>query len=463
MTMWVPDLARHDGPRYQALADAIAEAIACGELKPGQRLPPRRELAHRLAISVNTVSSAYVEAERRGIVVGEVGRGTFVRMARGGNETSFFMEGRPRDLIDLSICRPCQLDDYVRSLRAALAELAEEGDQSALMACRPIIGLETHRLAAVRWLSGLGVEVTADRVVLTNGVAHGLLVALSGLVEPGSVVATEELTDHGLISLSSILHFRLIGLPTDEGGILPDAFQAACRGGDIRVLVATPTLTNPTCALMPAERRRRIAAIARQHGVAVVEDDVFGPLVEDRPPPLVSFLPDSGYYLTSFTKCAVSGLRTGYLVAPERDTQRMVARVRTTSWMATPLVAEIVSRWILDGRMDQAVARQRQELAARQRLAEAALAGYHHLSHPTGNNVWLHLPPPWRGDNFVAQARSRGVAISPAEPFVVGRSAGPHAVRLSVGAATTRSELAEGLNRIRTLLAHHPEPALLQF
>ncbi len=463
MSIWSPDLTRFQGPRYQALVDAIGEAVANGELKPGQRLPARRDLAHSLGLSVNTISSAYVEAERRGLVLGEVGRGTFVRGAARtpAGEAPFLIDGRPRDLVDLSICRPCRVDDYVRMLQETLAELASGGDLNSLLACRPVIGLSQHRSAAAQWLAGLGVDAPAERIVLTNGCAHALLVALSALVQPGDTVVTESLTDYGLISLASVLHFRLIGLATDSEGILPDAFEAACRNGDVKVLVATPTLTNPTCTLMSADRRRGIAAIARRHSVSIVEDDVFSPLVEDRPPPLSSFLPDRAYYVTSFTKCSVSGLRTGYLVPPAYDVQRMVARVRTTSWMATPLVAEIASRWILDGTMSEAVARQRQEFAARQRLVEGALDGYALQRHPTACNVWLPLPPPWRADNFVAQARLRGVAVSPAEPYVVGRSAEPHAVRLSVGAARSRGELAEGLNSIRSLLAQEPEPAWL--
>ena len=463
MSIWSPDLTRFQGPRYQALVDAIGEAVANGELKPGQRLPPRRDLAHSLGFSINTVSSAYIEAERRGLVFGEVGRGTFVRGAARtpGGESAFLIEGRPRDLIDLSICRPCRLEDYIRLLQETLAELAGDDDLNALMACRPVIGLGRHRSAASQWLAGLGVDAPAERIVLTNGCAHALLVALSALVQPGETVVTEELTDYGLISLASVLHFRLVGLATDSEGILPDAFEAACRRGDVKVLVATPTLTNPTCALMSADRRRRIAAIAGRHDVSIVEDDVFGPLVEDRPPPLSSFLPDNSYYVTSFTKSAVSGLRTGYLVPPAYDIQRMVARVRTTSWMATPLVAEIASRWIVDGTMSEAVARQRQEFAARQRLVEGALDGHAVRRHPTACNVWLPLPPPWRADNFVAQARIRGVALSPPEPYVVGRSAEPHAVRLSVGAAHSRGELAEALNAVRGLLAQQPEPAWL--
>lgn len=463
MSSWTPDLSTQRGPHYIALANAIGTAINDGQLHPGDRLPPRRELAHTLGLSVNTVSSAYVEAQRRGWVIGEVGRGTYVRAGGDDADNQLFIGARPRDLIDLSICRPCRPRSYTRTIQSALAGLARMPDQSAVLACRPIVGFDAHRAAASQWLRRLGIEAPADRVVLTNGCQHALLVALSTLVEPGAVVATEALTDHGTIALATILHFHLLGLPIDGEGILPDGFEAACRSNAIHALITTPTLNNPTSALMPEERRRRIAAIARERGVPVIENGVFAALLEDGPRPLFAFHPDNSYFVTSFTKCAMSGLRVGYLVGPDRDTPRLAARVRTTSWMATPLVAEMATQWIVDDTMAELVQAQRDELAARQMLVDGIMEGYEYHSHPTGHNVWLPLPSPWRAENFVAQARVRGVSIARAEPFVVGRLAEPHAIRLSVGAAQSHAELERGLREVRSLLQHSSEPAVLQF
>lgn len=462
-TGWTPDLSGQRGARYTALANAIGSAIAAGELRAGERLPPRRELAHRLGLSVNTVSSAYVEAQRRGYVVGEVGRGTYVRADPDDPDRTFSIGVRPGNLIDLSICRPCRLKSYNRCVQSTLGALGRMPDQSAMLACRPIVGFESHRAAATRWLARLGIEATPDQVVLTNGSQHALLVTLSTLVEPGAVVATEALTDHGTIALATILHFHLLGLPIDEHGIIPDGFDAACRSNAVKALITTPTLNNPTCSLMPEDRRRRIVAIARERGVAIIENGVFNALVDDGPPPLCALYRENGYFITSFTKCAMSGLRVGYLVGPERDVPRLAARVRSTSWMATPLVCEIAAQWIADGTMVDLVQAQKQELAARQQFVARAMHGCEHRNHPTGHNVWLPLPNPWRAENFVAQARVRGVSVARAEPFVVGRLAEPHAVRLSVGAAHSRSELESGLREVADLLQHSVEPAVLQF
>jgi DNA-binding transcriptional MocR family regulator len=462
MTNWLPNLGNRDGPRYLVLAEAITEAIESGDLPPATRLPTHRQLAHRLGLSVHTVSSAYAEVERRGYVVGEVGRGTFVSLRTGLDEARFILDRRPTDLVDMSILRPATGRIHAERIRAVLSEMAESEDYSTLLACRPIAGLDRHRLAGATWLNRHGHAVAADRVLIVNGCAHGLTVALATLTKPGDTVATEALTDHGTIALASILHVKLRGLETDDEGIIPDAFAAACHGGDVRVLVCTPNYANPTGTLMPEARRRRLAEIARHHGVVVVEDDVFLALSSEPIPPIAALVPEHSVYITSMTKTIVSGLRTGYLVAPDALMHRMIARLRATSWMATPIAAEIATRWIADGTADELVAWQRAELDTRLALLNRRLGGYEYIAYPHAPHVFLSLPSSWRAENFATQAKLRHVAVAPAEPFVVGRLPEPQAIRITLGAATSRTQLDSGLAALAQLLVEEPEPAYLQ-
>jgi DNA-binding transcriptional MocR family regulator len=459
MASWTPSTDHLNGPLYLAIADQIAEAIGRGELTAGSRLPTQRELALRLGVSTQTVSQAYAEAERRGLVIGEIGRGTFVRLGLSEpSEAHFIMDRRSERLIDLSINRPIYDQLHTDRVRAALIELGERGDVSSMLVCRPIAGLDQHRQAGAAWLRRRGIDVSPERILVCNGAAHGLTVALATLTRPGDLVATEVLVDHGTIELARVLHLRLLGLPIDEEGILPDAFEAACAGGEIRVLCATPCLSNPTVALMGEERRREIAAIAQRFGVPIVENDVYGFLAADAPPPLWSYLPDQSYYVTSFTKFAVSGLRVGYLAAPAGMISRLRRSLRATSWMATPLMAELASRWIHDGTADELLAWQRRQLAIRHQILDEVLGDFAHASHPQSLHVWLPLPEPWRGEVFVSEARLQNVAITPAEPFAIDRSAIPHAVRISVGAARGPDQLHQGLAIVRDLLRRDPEP-----
>ena len=461
MTDWQPDLHHRSGPRYQALADAITEAIETGTLVPGARLPTHRDLAYRLGVSVHTVSQAYAEVRRRGEIVGETGRGTFVQAPRPDNAQQFIMDQGEAGVADLSIIRPAIGPIHRAHLREMFETLATGDGMDTMLACRPIAGMDAHREAGAAWLARLGVAASPRHVLITNGIAHAMTVALSALVEPGDVVLTDTLNDHGVIALANVLHFRLQGLATDTEGITPAAFEAACQRAPVRALVTTPTLNNPTGSLMGVGRRQEIAAIARRHNVTIVEDDPYSVLVPDAPPPLWAFAPERTCYLTSFTKTVVSGLRVGYLAAAEPLIHRIVPRVRATSWMAPPLLAEIASRWLAQGRIDDMVAWQRKELARRNARVAADLQGYNLASHPHGLHVWLHLPRAWRAAHFVTQLKLRNIVVTSPEPFVVGSGEAPQAVRLCPGAAGTLNELANATRVIRGILAMGPEPAFL--
>lgn len=464
MSNWLPRLNDEARPRYLALANAIADDINSGALGLGSRLPTHRHLAHRLGISVNTVSSAYAELERRGYVVGKVGRGTYVTFAHRPAEANsgFILGRRDSEVVDLSILRPAIGPVHGERIAETLKRMSVDNDHASLLACRPIAGLDHHRVAGAMWLAKHGHSVSPDRVMLVNGCAHGLLVALSTVVKPGDIVVTEALTDHGIIALASILNFRLRGLEYDQHGLLPDALERACKSSEIRALIVTPNYANPIATVLPEDRRRQIAAIAARHEVTIVEDDVFLPLLPQPVPPIAAFDGERSIYITSLTKTLVSGLRVGYLVAPEALMPRLETRLRASSWMATPLVAEIGARWIEDGTADDLAAWQRNELAERCAILNRHLTGHRYHVEPNTPHVFLELPSSWRPANFATHARLRKVAVTPAELFVVGERPEPQAVRITLGAATSRRQLDAGLRRLAALLSEDPEPAYIR-
>jgi DNA-binding transcriptional MocR family regulator len=380
---WRPVLPPRRGTtKHKLLTDRIIADIDAEVLASGTRMPTHRDLARQIGVSVQTVSISYKEAERRGYLKGEVGRGTFVRSRVTERADRFMLDRALGETADLSIVRAVYTQAHERASRLVMAELGE-GDNSAFMRpCRPIAGLDAHRDAARHWLKGLGVEAERDRILVTNGAAHALFLAVAAVVRPGEVVLTERLTDHGIIGLATVLGFTLRGLPTDAEGILPEAFEAACAQGDVRALVLIPTLGNPTSHVASAARREAIAAIAARFGVFVIEDEVYKPLLEEPLPSIAALLPELGFFATSFTKSVMTGLRTGYLVVPPAYGIRVGSILRVTSWSATNLAAEIAARWIADGTADALVRVQREEAKARQAILTATLGPHVASTHP---------------------------------------------------------------------------------
>lgn len=308
----------------------------------------------------------------------------------------------------------------------------------------------------------LGVDPAPDRVLVCNGAQHAMAVVFAALCRPGDTILVEELTFPGIKGIADLLNLRLRGLPLDDQGLRPDALEDACRNGEGSVLYCLPSFQNPTTAYMGDERRDAIADIARRYGMMVVEDDVYGFQHSDPAAPLVDRLPDQCCFVTSASKVLGPGLRVGYAMVPDRLLEPARAAIRATCWLTAPLNAEIVSRWIEDGRADDLILWHREEAGRRARMAYDALDGlsYHH--NMGAYHLWLEVPSPWRVDELVEAAAAEGVHLIPPDPFLVGRGQRPHAMRLSLG-APARDDLARGLDIIARILAGAPRdtPAIV--
>ncbi len=155
--MWSPTIPEEADSKYLALVDALADDIRSGRLSPGDQLPTHRDLANRLGIALGTVSRAYAAAESRGLVSGEVGRGTFVRsQAIGADEGA--IEDEDPTLIDLSKSRLARTPGD-QSVRRALARLASRPDLDRLLDFyQPAAGMARHRAAGASWVRRAGLE-----------------------------------------------------------------------------------------------------------------------------------------------------------------------------------------------------------------------------------------------------------------------------------------------------------------
>ena len=457
MTIWSPDLSQTTGSKVQRLANAIATDIAGGRLNPGEKLPPQRDLAYRLGISVGTVTRAYGEVHRRGLVEGLVGSGTYVRRLDAPNPGFVLPPDAPGTMIDLSIsvyASPL----WEPALRHSLALLAGT-DRAALLEYQSAAGMAQHRAAGAAWLRKPGYTPAPDSVIVTMGGQHALAVTISALSRPGDTLLVENFVYPPVRSLAHMFGLTLKGIGMDDQGILPSALETVCRTQGASLVYLTPTLQNPTGVIMPLSRRQKIASIAERYGVAIVEDDSYG-LYAEHEPSLASLAPEQSYFITSVSKSLVPGVRLGYLHVPEGMADRVNAAIFASTVMASPLSAELVATWIETGLADRIVAWKRGEVAIRQAMARRLLPSDLLGGHPTSPHLFLTVPAPWRAPDFVAQARARGVRVSAGEEFVVGRAVAPHAVRICLG-MPSRSGLERALLTLADLLGAPPEPRFL--
>jgi DNA-binding transcriptional MocR family regulator len=447
---WTPDLSERGGTKAMAIADAIAHDVGSGRLKPGDRLPPHRELAYRLGVSVGTVTRSYAEAQRRGLLAGQIGSGTYVRERTTAAERFALSAGADDAVTDLSAnIAMCELREA--ALERALVKLPRTAS-TALLEYQGPAGLPRHREAGARWMSRPGYEANAARIVVTYGAQHALAVALSTLAQPGATILSEAMTFPPVKSLANALGMRMHGVALDRDGLRPDALEEACRATGANVLYTVPTMQNPTGAMMPERRRREIAAIARKHVLRILEDDVYAQVVDPSPVPIAAFAPERTWLVDSVSKTLAPGLRVGYLAVPEGELDPALVTMRAMAWQTAPLNAEIATIWMEDGTAEELVAWHRVERVARAQMARDIVGAA--ADNPTdAPHLWLGLAEDVLGADLAAELSRRGVRVADGEAFAVTRGAGTHHVRVSLSAVRGRERLAQALHVIAATLA----------
>jgi DNA-binding transcriptional MocR family regulator len=451
--LWGLDVSKVDGPRYLAVAGAIARAIDSGELPPGAQLPPQRDLADRLGVTVGTVSRAYALARKRRLIVGEVGRGTFVQGAARGERTI------PKETergIDLA-CFRSPAEGLSQTVVRSLLEVGERASLLPLHRYTSGQGARSHRLAGVSWIARSGLVVPEDRVLLTNGAQEAVAVALSALTSTGDTVLTEEFTYSGLKALANLQGLRLRAVASDRQGMIPDALERMALETGARVVYLQPTVHNPTTASMPESRRREIAAIIERLDLMVIEDDAAASALAERPLPVTALVPEYGCYITSLSKSVSPALRTAYLTAGADLIGGMIDTFHALALGASPITAEIASLMIGNGSADT-VARGYVALLSKQfEVARRALDGHVVHGTPGAFYVWMELPERWNADDLVAAAKRRGLSVPHPDSFQAEPGRGRQGLRISLSPSSQPDMLHEGLTALRDILASRPQ------
>lgn len=452
MTNWLPNLSAHKGPRYEALAEAIAQAVRSGELPPGTKLPPQRDLAWKLGVTVGTVGRAYAVAERRRLVSGQVGRGTFVLAPPVAGEEPATPAQAVGGALDLTHNTP-PLVEQAAALADVLAALARRPGTESLLAYTPETGQRAHRRAGAQWIARVGLEVPESRVIVAGGAQHALAAALLALIRPGGAVIAEQLTYSGVANAARLGGARVVGVAMDDEGALPEAIDRAARQTGARLVFLTPTIHSPTTATMGEERRRAVAEVLHARDLILVEDDVYGFLPRQRPAPIAAHAPDRTIYVASASKCLAPGLRVAWMAVPAALRARLAETMHALALALPAFTAEIVTRWIDDGTADRIVASVRAEVARRHAIAGEALGELAWRGRPDALHAFVELPADRRGEEVAEAAARRGILLCPAAAFAIDGAAAPNAVRVTLGSPPDRATLRRALETVAEIAA----------
>ncbi|MBU2509775.1 PLP-dependent aminotransferase family protein [bacterium] len=456
MTIWNPDIKKYSGSRYKALADAIADDIKLGILKPKQKLPTHRALAEHLGVTVGTITRGYAEAEKRGLIMARMGSGTFVSGQK--SDMADYLESLKRDdeVIDLSLS--ITLSHGQESiLSEILTEISQDDPYlSFLVQYESEAGIPHQRKIIADWLKSHEIEANKDRMIICNGGQNAINTILSALTSPDDRVLSESLTYPGFTYLARQHQLKHYGVQMDQHGLIPEHLESLCQKLQPKLLYSIPTLQNPTTSTLSIKRRQQVIEIATRYDLLIIEDQVQGILHSKPPIPLVTLNPEQVVYCGSFSKIFAGGLRVGYILTPKRLLNSLKSAFYLDCLFAPPLMTEIACRAIQSGRLAEMIKSKRIELKKRQALVDSIFKGMEYYNHPDCLHTWLILPEQWDPDEFVLQLQRNGVLVKSSKSFAVEHSVHAQGIRICLTSPEKTEDVEKGLRIIRDTLDRQP-------
>jgi DNA-binding transcriptional MocR family regulator len=450
--MWDLRVIDTDKSLYIAVADAIERDIRAGILKAGEKLPPQRDLAKKVGVNVTTITRAYKDAEKRGLVSSIVGSGTYVSSDLGFHAALVNTDKGSDQRIEMGLVLPLYAaePDITPVIRRVLHKI----NVNELMGYTPAQGMLRHRQAGSLWMKRFGIEADTENIIVTAGAQHALNCILSSVFQPGDRIAVDYLTYPGIKTAAKICGIHLEAVTMDAEGMTPQGLEAVCSRHDIKGVYTVSTMQNPTNAVMSERRCEAVTQIIKDRGLILIEDDLYRFVSSEDAGALTRRLPEQSIYIAGTSKAFFAGLRVSFVAAPVRFCNRIAQAVVDTLWMAPALNAEIACECITSGLTEEIIAAKRQELRRRVRRLEEVLSVYEYRYVQDSMFVWLKLPDERRSGEFEKTAADNGLNLVAADRFSVGSWAPPNFVRISLSGAETMEEFERGLEILSKMLRY---------
>lgn len=443
-------------PLYAALAQTLATAIADGHLPAGSRMPSLRVLARQHGLSLNTVLAAYRDLESRGLIAAHERSGYRVcsviaspdhplskRAQRPTGKaqvdlmTQLLAAQAQPGMFDLAFAAPRGRRFYptARLARHTAAVLRRTHDVPGRYALPP--GSPRLRAGIARRAAQMGMRLAAESIVLTHGAVEALQLALRATTRAGDTVGIEAPSYFNLYPLLDSLQLRALEIPTHpRDGLDVDVAESLLQAGRLQALVVMPTVHNPLGCTMPVAHKRRLAALAARHRVAVIEDLVYAELQFQEPlSPAVKAFDDAGWVIacSGYSKTLAPDYRLGW-VEGGRFTDAIARLKFTNSASQSLLLCEALAGLMDDGldrhmRLLRRIYQQQVE-RVRHLVATHFPPGTRATQPAGGFLLWLELPHRCDAGHLFQDALAEGIVVMPGQVYSQGARY-RHCLRLS--------------------------------
>ncbi|NNF06969.1 MAG: PLP-dependent aminotransferase family protein [Candidatus Eisenbacteria bacterium] len=450
------------GPLFLKVKEEILRQIRLGGLRPGDRLPPTRQLATELGLNRGTVSVAYEQLVDEGVLESHVGRGTYVAteltmdalgISNGASSEYKWVDHfagidppppnlYPQvngNLIPFHRNVPDEALFPIDTFRVSLDEsLSIEGER--LLSYAPKAGHPKFVSFLIDYLAEnrLG-GVSQNEVLVVNGSQQALDLIGRAFLRPGDTVVVENPSYSGALELFRSFGARIIGVDMDEFGLRIDEAEKILARERPKFIYTMPTFQNPTGRNLASARREQLVRLAARYEVPVIEDDFDGELFYDNPPPptLKSLPGNQGViYIGTPSKMLFPGLRIGWIVAEDAVVEHLGRVKQIADLSSSQLLQAAFARFAQSGALSKHKDRVRRAYKERrdqllQSLEKRMPEGCSWSRPGGGMSLLVSLPSHLRADRVLEITADQGVLFSPGSWFFVNR--GHHHLRLCFG------------------------------
>ncbi|CCO23534.1 PLP-dependent aminotransferase family protein [Maridesulfovibrio hydrothermalis] len=465
--------------RYKKVEQELSRHIEAGDLLAGDKLPSLRQMSRSLQVSISTVSHAYEELEKRGLIESRPRSGYYVRSELRRiptPEIKTVQKPEPhtvtknkliltaletvgnRDILPLGVVCPSNELLPTRQLSKIMSSVIRDNPLETA-GYETIPGnLDLRRQIAFRSVD-CGSDITADDLLITTGAMEALYISLRTLTRPGDLVLIQSPSYYCFLQLVENLGLRAIEVPScPENGINPDRVAEITRTFDIKACIFAPNFNNPDGSLTSEDRKREIVKNLAERKIPLVEDDVYGDIYfgDSRPGTLKSYDREGGVLLcSSFSKTIAPGYRVGWL-APGRYLEKALEIKATTNVSCVSPTQMAIARYLRESLHDRHLKKLRAAMKEQMDKMRTEIG----LSFPEGTKVtnpkggsvlWVELPEGKDGVDLFFKAREEGIGIVPGIVFSP-QDVFSNYIRLSSGAPWSE-KIQSGIRRLGELAA----------
>ncbi|MDI2591844.1 PLP-dependent aminotransferase family protein [Pseudomonas sp. N3-W] len=449
-------------PLYRQLANHYLDAIRSGTLKAGERFPSIRLMMEKHAVSLSTAVQVCRQLENYGVLEARPRSGNFIRRPDtapaatpiappldsgvyvGIHElVSSVIKASQRANIKVNFASAyCAPELYPLKILQDHMLKALRHDPHLLGAPGSACGNSALRNILARRALTAKTNLTAERIVITNGATEAINLALRAVTQPGDTVAVESPTFYGLLQILESLGLRVLEVPTTaHAGINLFALEQLLRGSvRIQALIVIPNLQNPLGSIMPDANKARLVQLCADHETVLIEDDTYGDLVDsDQPLSTLKHwdVRDNVIYCASLNKTLAPGIRLGWISAGKWH-ERVEMLKHTQSRGCEALSQLAVSALMKTPSYERYLRRLRKTLTQQRQQMSAAIIRYFpqgtRVTSPQGGTLlWIELPGQHSSMVFFHEALKAGIQISPGDIFSNDKRFN-HFVRIGCGA-----------------------------